>query len=81
MLSFFGTQWQAGVPSRQFTILYADDMVNAPSIATGLMSKIMILAFKGLATEGYEYVLNLSAGSVTLRSSMGWRSAGCVHPT
>jgi hypothetical protein len=45
------------------------------------MSKIMILDFEGLATEGHEYVLNLSAGSVTLRSSLsvGWRSAGWVH--
>jgi GNAT superfamily N-acetyltransferase len=83
MRGFFGVQWEGGVPTRQFTNLYADDMVIAPEHRhCGLMSKIMTFAFDDLENRGYDYVFNLSAGSVTLRSSlsMGWRSAGWAHP-
>lgn len=83
MRGFFGMQLECGVPTQRFTCLYADDMVIAPEHRNrGLMSVIMTSAFKDLAAKGYEYVFNLSAGPVTLRSSlsMGWRSAGWVRP-
>jgi hypothetical protein len=76
-------QWQCGMPLQCFNGLYADDMVIAPEHRrVGLMSKIMTFAFKDLMGRGCEYVFNLSAGDVTLRSSldMGWRSAGWVQP-
>jgi GNAT superfamily N-acetyltransferase len=83
MRGFFGVQWECGVPPQRFTSLYADDMVVAPEHRNrGLMSKIMTPAFEDLANKGFNYIFNLSAGSVTLRSSlsMGWRSAGWVRP-
>jgi GNAT superfamily N-acetyltransferase len=83
MRGLFGVQWECGVPTQRFTNLYADDMVIAPEHRSrGLMSKIMTFAFEDLAARGYEYAFNLSAGLMTLRSSlsMGWRSAGWVRP-
>lgn len=82
MRGFFGIRWECGVPAQRFTSLYADDMVVAPEHrARGLMSKIMTPAFADLADQGYGHVFSLSAGSVTLNSSlqMGWRSAGWVR--
>jgi GNAT superfamily N-acetyltransferase len=83
MRGFFGVQWQCGLPVRRFDGLYADDMVIAPEHrGRGLMSKIMTSAFECLIASGYQYVFNLSAGDVTLHSSlnMGWRSAGWLQP-
>jgi GNAT superfamily N-acetyltransferase len=83
MRGFFGVQWECGATNQRFTNLYADDMVIAPEHRNrGLMAKIMTSAFNDLATSGYNYAFNLSAGSATLRSSlsMGWRSAGWVRP-
>jgi len=83
MRGFFGVQWECGATSQRFTNLYADDMVVAPEHRNrGLMSRIMTSAFEELATSGYDYAFNLSAGPVTLKSSlsMGWRSAGWVRP-
>lgn len=83
MRGFFGIQWECGCPREQFNALYADDMVVAPEHRQrGLMSTIMTFAFNDLADRGHRYLFNLSAGTVTLRSSlsMGWRSAGWVRP-
>jgi GNAT superfamily N-acetyltransferase len=83
MRGFSGVQWQCGVPVQRFNGLYADDMVIAPEHRRrGLMSKIMTSAFEELTVTEYEYVFNLSAGDVTLLSSldMGWRSAGWLQP-
>jgi GNAT superfamily N-acetyltransferase len=83
MRGFFGAQWEGGVPAQRFTSLYADDMVIAPEHRRrGLVSELMTSAFEDLDEQGYEYVFNLSAGEVTLHSSlsMGWRSAGWAHP-
>ena len=83
MRGFFGVQWECGVPAERFTCLYADDMVVAPEHRNrGLTAKIMTTAFEDLAAEGYDYVFNLSAGPVTLHSSLsvGWRSAGWMRP-
>ena len=83
MRGFFGVRWECGVPPQRFTALYADDMVIAPEHRNrGLMSKIMNAAFEDLADRDFGYVFNLSAGLVTLTSSvsMGWRSAGWARP-
>src|SRR5262245_17100141 len=83
MRGFFGLQWEGGSPTRRTTCLYADDMVIAPEHRSkGLMSKIMSSAFGDLSVGTYSYAFNLSAGPITLRSSlsMGWRSAGWMHP-
>jgi len=83
MRGFSGVQWQCGRPVQRFSGLYADDMGVAPEHrGSGLMAKIMTAAFKDLQTSGYDYIFNLSAGDVTLRSSLqlGWRSAGWLAP-
>ena len=83
MRGFFGVQWEAGVPVQRFTSLYADDMVVAPEHRRhGLTTRIMSWALADLASRGYDYVFNLSAGTVTLHSSlkMGWRTAGGMRP-
>jgi GNAT superfamily N-acetyltransferase len=83
MRGFFGVQWEGGVPAQRFTSLYADDMVIAPEHRRrGLVSELMTSAIEDLDKQGYEYVFNLSAGEITLHSSlsMGWRSAGWAHP-
>jgi GNAT superfamily N-acetyltransferase len=83
MRGFFGVRWEAGNPARQTVCLYADDMVIAPEHrGNGLMSQIMAAAFRDLAGGNFSHAFNLSAGEVTLRSSlsMGWRSAGWAQP-
>ena len=83
MRGFFGTRWECGVPSQQFTSLYADDTVVAPEHRRrGLLYEIMTFAFEDLARRGYDYVFNLSAGEVMLHASLstGWHSAGWVRP-
>jgi len=83
MRGFFGVQWEAGFPSQKFPGLYADDLVIAPGHRNrGLIAKIMATAFEDLASRNYRYVFNLSAGPITLLSSlsMGWRSAGSMQP-
>lgn len=83
MRGFHGIQLEAGLPAKQFTELYADDMVIAPRHRKrGHTSEIMAFAFEDLATRKYDFVVNLSAGPQTFRSSlsMGWRSAGWMHP-
>jgi GNAT superfamily N-acetyltransferase len=83
MRGFFGVQWQYGRPLQRLSGLYADDMLIAPEHrGRGLMSKIMTPALQDLHTRGYDYVFNLSAGDVTLLSSlkMGWRNAGWLAP-
>jgi GNAT superfamily N-acetyltransferase len=83
MRGFFGVRWEGGSPARQTVCLYADDMVVAPEHrGNGLMSQIMNAAFRDLSGRNFSHAFNLSAGAVTLRSSlsMGWRSAGWAHP-
>lgn len=79
MRGFSGVQWEAGFPPQKFRGLYADDSVVAPEHRRGgLIHKIMAAAFKDLVSRGYEYVFNLSAGSVIYRQSLstGWLSVG-----
>jgi GNAT superfamily N-acetyltransferase len=83
MRGFFGFKVEAGAPARSATCLYADDMVVAPGYRKrGLVASVMTSALEDLAESEYDYLFNLSAGPITLVSSlaMGWRSAGYVRP-
>ncbi len=79
MRGVFGTRWEAGVPSESFTLPYADDLVIDPAFRRrGVHQQIMRFALDDLDRLGYRYVINLSAGTVTRRTSvlMRWRNAG-----
>lgn len=83
MRGFFGIQWEGGIPTQKSIVLYADDLVIAPAHRNrGLIPKIMAAAFEDLAKRGYQYAFNLSAGPITLLSSLatGWRSVGSMQP-
>lgn len=83
MRGFFGTEWEGGVPTQKFSALYADDLVVALEHRNcGLIPKIMTAAFKDLAKLKYQYALNLSAGPMTILSSIatGWRNVGSMQP-
>lgn len=83
MRGFHGVQWECGAPVERFTSLYADDLVVAPAHRRrNLTRMIMTTAFADLSRRGHDYVFNLSAGDVTLHSSlsMAWRSAGWTGP-
>ena len=83
MRGFFGIQWEGGIPTQRSIALYADDLVIAPAHRNrGLIPRIMAAAFKDLAKRGYQYAFNLSAGPITLLSSLstGWRSVGSMQP-
>jgi GNAT superfamily N-acetyltransferase len=83
MRSFFDVKWEVGRPAQTFTCLYADDAVVTPSHRNhGVMPRIMTTALSDLANSSYDYVFNLSAGSMMFLTSisMGWRSAGGVQP-
>ncbi len=81
MRSMFGARWEAG--SREFLIPCAADLVIAPEHRDrGLFPRIMEATLEDLALRGYEYVFNMSAGTVTRLASltMGWRGIGSVEP-
>ena len=83
MRGMFGTQWQIGPEPKTVIGLYSDDLVIAPAYRnTGLIPRIMKAAFDDLATLGYEYAFNLSAGPITFLASLaiGWRSIGSMEP-
>jgi GNAT superfamily N-acetyltransferase len=83
MRGFFGTEWECGVPTQRSIALYADDLVIAPEHRNrGLIRKIMTAAFEDLAKRKYQYAFNLSAGPMTMLSSLasGWRSVGSMRP-
>ncbi len=83
MRGFFGFTLESGEPGRACRQLYADDMAVAPSHrGCGLMAGIMQFALADLAARGHQYLFNLSAGAITLHSSlqMGWHSAGWMRP-
>jgi GNAT superfamily N-acetyltransferase len=83
MRGFLATRWEVGSPAETFEALYAGDFAIAPEHRDrGLVSRIMQTAFRELRDGSYPYAINLSAGRVTLLSSLaaGWRSAGLVEP-
>ena len=81
MRGVFGTRWEAGEPSESFTLPYADDLVIDPAFRRqGVHQQVMRFALDDLDRRGYAYLINLSAGAVTQRTSvlMRWRNAGRV---
>jgi len=81
MRGVFGTRWEVGEPSESFTLPYADDLVIDPAFRRrGVHQQIMRFALDDLDRRGYRYLINLSAGPVTQRTSvlMRWRNAGGV---
>jgi hypothetical protein len=83
MRGFYGSKWELGSPAESHSLLVADDAVIAPAHRDrGLVTMIMRAAFEDLAKRGYDYVLNLSGGPVTVVGSlaMGWKSVGPLDP-
>jgi len=81
MRGIFGTRWEVGEPSESFTLPYADDLViDPPFRRRGVHQQIMRFALDDLERRGYRYLINLSPGPVTQRTSvlMRWRNAGGV---
>ena len=81
MRGVFGTRWEVGEPSESFTLPYADDLVIDPAFRRrGVHRQIMRFALDDLDRRGYKYLINLSGGPVTQRTSvlMRWRNAGKV---
>jgi GNAT superfamily N-acetyltransferase len=82
MRGVFGTRWEVGEPSETFTLPYADDLVIDPAFRRGgVHGQLMRFALDDLERRGYRYLVNLSAGPVTQRTSvlMRWRNAGSVN--
>ncbi len=83
MRGVFGTRWEVGEPSESLTLPYADDLVIEPAFRRrGVHQQIMRFALDDLDRRGYRYLINLSAGAVTRRTSvlMHWRNAGAMMP-
>jgi GNAT superfamily N-acetyltransferase len=83
MRSVFATRWEAGQPPERFEALYTDDFAIAPDHRNrGLASRLMETAFSELARDGRELLINLSAGPITLLSSLvdGWKNVLLAKP-
>jgi hypothetical protein len=83
MRGMFGVNWEAGDPSRTYPGVCPEDLVIAPEHRNrGLLNRIMRHSFRDLQEMGYPYLYSLSAGPITLMSSlsMGWRNAGSMRP-
>jgi GNAT superfamily N-acetyltransferase len=82
MRGVFGTRWEVGEPSESFTLPYADDLLIDPAFRRGgVHGQLMRFALDDLERRGYRYLISLSAGPVTQRTSvlMRWRNAGSVN--
>jgi acyl carrier protein len=83
MRGFYASLWETGIPSRQFPVLVADDLlVRQDHRNRGLVTRIMQTAYEELRGSGTDFLFNLSGGSLTVLGSltMGWRSAGLLNP-
>jgi len=79
MRGMWGAKWQIGHPSQTFHCPCAADLVIDPHHRNqGLLSKMTKAAVNDLASKGYIYAFNLSAGPATYLGSltMGWRGVG-----
>jgi GNAT superfamily N-acetyltransferase len=77
MRGFMGSRWRVG--SETVMLPIAGDLVIEPAHRDrGALSLLMGAALEDLAEQGYPYVINLSAQTVTLIASLaaGWRSVG-----
>ncbi len=83
MRGAFATKWQMGKAGQTFLALYVDDLVIDPEHRNGgLFREIMTALLSYMSETGFDYALNLSAGPVTMLSSMamGWKSVGSMGP-
>jgi hypothetical protein len=83
MRGFYESRWEGGTPSRIVSIPLSDDLaIRSEARNSGLVTQITRTALADLAASGFEYVFSLSAGRVTLLSSLalGWKSAGKLEP-
>jgi GNAT superfamily N-acetyltransferase len=77
MRGLFGAQWQMGRTGICEVLPYVDDGVVHPAHRDrGLIKRIMQLAFREMAEEGFSHLINLSAGPTSFFMFLedGWRS-------
>jgi acyl carrier protein len=83
MRGFYASRWEVGAPVRQVPVLVADDLLISQNHRNrGLVTKIMQFAFDDLQSSDFQFVFNLSGGTLTVLNSlaMGWRSIGGLRP-
>jgi GNAT superfamily N-acetyltransferase len=83
MRGFYESRWEVGDPAQIVSIPLADDaVVESDERKRGLAAQIMRAALADLAGSGVDYVLSLTAGSLTLMGSLalGWKSARRYQP-
>jgi len=83
MRGFYGSRWEAGVPSSPMTVLVADDLlIREDHRNRGLVNQIMQAAFEDLRDSGSRFVFNLSGSKLTVLNSlaMNWKSIGTLRP-
>lgn len=71
-----GAKWEAGQSSETFLVPCTCDLIVAPEHRDrGLVTKLAAAIFRDLARDGFEYVVNLSAGPTTQMAALaaGWR--------
>ena len=81
MRGIYGTQWQMANTKNQFVWPCTGDLVIHPDFRNrGLLEKLNEAALKDLASLGFEYVFNFSAGEINLMQSLttGWKSIGAL---
>jgi hypothetical protein len=79
MRGAYGTAWQIEDGRPSITIPCAGDTVIAPAHRKrGLVRKITVPLLNDLINQGYPYIFNFSAGTVTFPSyvRMGWQNIG-----
>lgn len=77
MRGFYGSAWECGGAAQPVLLPVADDAAVAPDRERqGVMQSLMRSALGALASEGFSFVINLSAGPVTLLEALatGWRA-------
>ena len=83
MRGFYASQWETGVPARQWPVLVADDLlIREDHRNLGLVTRIMKTAYADLRDSKSRFLFNLSGGKLTVLGSltMGWRSIGMLRP-
>src|SRR5262249_15694712 len=84
MRGFHEATLEAGTPTRAFSVLIAGDaLISTAHRNRGLVSRIMRAAETDQAVSGYPYFVSIGgANRVNMFGlrSLGWRSAGHVHP-
>ena len=83
MRGFHPSYWEFGPQPRRRVLFVADDLVvRDDHRGRGLVNHLMRAAYAGLHRRGVDYLVNLSGGAFTVRSSIatGWKSAGDMDP-